>query len=476
MGFSEYADYDGIGLAELVRKGEVTPIELVEACVERIEKHNHTLNAVIYRMDQLAREVSQRALPDGPFKGVPFLLKDILATYKGVPTTSGSRALKNLVFPVDSELVARYKRAGLIAVGKTNASEFGLVSVTEPILYGPTHNPWDTERTPGGSSGGSAAAVAAGIVPFAHGNDGGGSIRIPAACCGLVGLKPTRARNPLGPLFGDLLNGFVCEHVLTRTVRDSAAVLDATAGPDIGDPYWAPPPKGRFIDATCNDPGQLLIAYTTTDSAGETLHLDAVAAANRAASLCESLGHKVEEYTPQSNPEEIRRAFAKVWCSGAANSVDSYAAMLGIAPSEEVFEPLTLAMAEEGRTVSASDYLGAIFILQMFSREIARTFEKFDIWLAPTLGEPPLKTGTIDIRSRDIKKQFSIMEKFQPYTAIFNATGQPAVSLPLYWTKEKLPLGVQFAGRFGAEETLLSLAAQLERAAPWKDKHPPIWG
>ncbi len=476
MRFAEYSSYDGMGLAELVRKGEVTAAELVEACIDRIEKHNEKLNAVVYRMDEVARELAAGELPDGPFKGVPFLLKDLLGYYKGVPITSGSRAFRDQISPVDSELVARFKRGGLVTVGKTNTPEFGLISVTKPLLFGPARNPWDLSRTPGGSSGGSAAAVAAGIVPFAHGNDGGGSIRIPSACCGLVGLKPTRARNPMGPLYGDMMSGLVCEHVLTRSVRDTAAVLDITAGPDDGDPYWAPPPKGKFLDAVAREPGQLRIAFSTTELDGKPMHPDAVAAVERAASLCESIGHVVEEGMPKIDYRVFSLAWGGLWAGGAAGSVTSAERFFGITPSEDVFEPLTLAFAEAGDQVSAADYMSGVFLIQMVSREVAKFFRTHDVWMAPTLGRPPLDIGAVDVCSRDLDKLIPIMHDFHPCTAIANGTGQPAISLPLYWTAENLPMGVQFAGRFGDEETLLSLAAQLEQAAPWADKHPPIWG
>ncbi len=478
MKFPEYSSYDGLGLAELVRKKQVTPLELVEACIERIEKHDPTLNAVVVRMDEMAREAAKGVVPEGAFRGVPYLLKDLLTSHAGVTTTSACRAVRdaNFVSPRDSELVARYKRAGLICVGKTSCSELGLLNSTESQLYGPTRNPWHTERTPGGSSGGSGAAVAAGIVPIAHGNDIGGSIRIPAACCGLVGLKPTRARNPLGPAFGDVANGLVHEHVLTRTVRDSAAVLDATAGPALGDPYWAPPPKGRFLEAVARHPGQLRIAYSSTSLRDEALHDDCIAAVEAAARLCQDLGHAVEQAGPQLDMDVYANCFGVMFLSNVATTMAALEESLGIKPSEQGFEPFTLATVELGQTISAAVYLRAVTGLQAIAREVAQFFDSYDVWLSPTLGRPPIPFGHLDIRSRDFMAQMKRMLSFAPLCHLANATGQPAISLPLHWNQEGLPIGLHFTGRFGDEETLLSLSAQLEQAAPWKDKRPPIWG
>ena len=386
----------------------------------------------------------------------------------------GSSFLSDYVSDHDTELVARYKRAGLIILGKTNTPEFGLTVTTEPRLFGPSRNPWNTTRTTGGSSGGSAAAVAAGIVPMAHGNDGGGSIRIPASCCGLVGLKPTRARNPLGPEVGDLLNGLVAEHALTRSVRDSAALLDATAGPDLGDPYWAPPPERPFLQEVGADPGQLRIAFTTQTPTGTTLHPDCVAAVKDAAALCADLGHQVVEASPPVNGQMLTQMFTSVWSAGCALNIDAMAFLTRHAATEDQFEPLTWALAKAGRSVTAPAYLMAVALMQMMARGIARFFVDHDVWLTPTLGEPPVPLGTFDSTPEDPLRGFTRAGEFVPFTPIINVTGQPAISLPLYWNAERLPIGTHFVGRFGDEATLFRLAAQLEQARPWADRRPPV--
>ena len=316
--FDDLAFLDATAQAELVRRKEVQAIELVEAAIERIERLNPELNAVVTKMYEQAHAVATGELPDGPFAGVPFLLKDLGAPYDGVRMTLGTNLLRDFVPSHDSEFVARLKRAGLIILGKSNTPEFGLLPTTEPHLFGPCRNPWDTNRTTGGSSGGSAAAVAAGLVPMAHANDGGGSIRIPASCCGLFGLKPTRARNPLGPDFGDLMSGLVIDHAVTRSVRDSAALLDATSGPDVGDPYWAPPPERPFLQEVGADPGRLRIASTTTAATGVPVHADCVSAVRDAVALCADLGHEVVEAAPTVPGELVAQAFMTVWSVGCA--------------------------------------------------------------------------------------------------------------------------------------------------------------
>jgi len=332
-----------------VRRREVKPIELVDAAIERIERLNPTINAVVTPMYEQARAAASGKLPDGPFNGVPYLLKDIFAAYAGVRMTSGSSFLRDFVPDHDSEFVARLKRAGLIILGKTNLPEFAFVPTTEPLLFGPSRNPWNTDYTTGGSSGGSAAAVAAGLVPAAHGNDGGGSIRIPASCCGVFGLKPTRARTPAGPDYGDVLSGLAIDHALTRSVRDSAALLDATAGPDIGDPYWAPPPARPFLQEVGADPGRLRIAFTTEAFTGGAVHADCVSAVREAAALCADLGHEVVEASPAIVGEMVVQPFITVWAAGAAMSVDGYAFLTGRTATPDQFEPLTWALCESGR-------------------------------------------------------------------------------------------------------------------------------
>jgi amidase len=481
MPFAEYAAYDGLGLAELVAKGAVTPSELVEEAIARIERHNPTLNAVIYKMYDQARATAAAHTAargrgaTGAFLGVPFLLKDILGNYAGVPTTSGCRFMTGVPAARDDTLVARYKTAGLIALGKTNAPECGILPTTEPVLYGPACNPWNTAYSTGGSSGGSAAAVAAGIVPLAHANDGGGSIRIPAACCALVGLKPTRARNPMGPDIGDFAGGLAVEHIVSRTVRDSAAVLDCTHGHETGDPYYAPPVTRPFLDEVHTTPGRLRIAFTGRTLGGTPLHPECAAAVTSTARLLEELGHTVEEAAPAIDHGTLTAAFLAVFTSAHAAVIDGFAMLHGRVPTEADFEGLTWGLYQQGRQLTATQYHLSVFMLQMAAREIGRFHLAYDCWLTSTLGAPPIKNGVIDLQERDPVKALAPLLEYVPFTPIQNATGQPAISLPLHWTPEGLPIGVMLTGRFGDEATLFRLAAQLERARPWKDRQPAVW-
>lgn len=466
---------DATALADLIRRREVTPLELVDDAIERIERVNPKLNAVVTPMFAEARRAANGELPDGPFRGVPFLLKDLTAAYAGVPMSFGSSYLRDFIPNHDTELVVRHKKAGLIVVGKTNTPEFGIMPTTEPRLFGATRNPWDVSRTPGGSSGGSAAAVAAGLVPMAHANDGGGSIRIPASCCGLFGLKPTRARNPLGPDYGDIFGGFVAEHAVTRSVRDSAALLDATSGPQAGDPYAAPPPARPFLSEVGADPGRLRIGFITKGITTGTAHPDCVAAVEDAARLCEGLGHHVEETSLSSiNGQMLTDAFMTVWAAGNAAMADSLSYAVGRKHTPEEMEPATNVLIEMGRRRTAPEYLIAIQMLQVFSRRVAALFEGFDVLLTPTLGEPPLPLGSFDSTPENPLAGMQRAVQFVPFTPLFNATGQPAMSVPLYWNSEGLPIGTHFVGRFGDEATLFRLASQLETARPWKDRHPAV--
>ncbi len=464
----DFAWMDATAQAELVRKKEVKPIELVEAAIARIEKLNPTLNAVVTPMFEIARIAATETLPDGPFTGVPYLLKDLLGAYSGVRMTLGSKFLKDFVQDHDSELVVRLKRAGLVIVGRTNTPEFGLLPTTEPLLFGPCRNPWNAEHTPGGSSGGSAAAVAAGMVPMAHGNDGGGSIRIPASCCGLFGLKPTRGRNPLGPDFGDLMSGLVAEHALTRSVRDSAALLDATAGPDVGDPYWAPPPARPYFQEMSADPGRLKIALSIRTAADVAVHTDCVQAVEETARLCAELGHEVEEAALPLNAEILTHAFVVMWTAGMASTLK----MLGA--TREQVEPLSWALKEMSDQFSAADYILAVQTLQGAGREVARFFENYDVVLTPTLAEPPLPLGSFDALPDNPLHGFTRSALFACFTPVCNMTGQPAMSVPLFWNADNLPVGSHFIGRFGDEATLFRLAAQLEEARPWAGRRPAI--
>jgi len=494
-GFGDYDKYDGLGLAELVRKREVKPSELVEEAIGRIEKLNPQLNVVIYKMYDLARKVADGDLPDGPFKGVPFLMKDVLMAYAGVPLTNGSRFLKNYIPDHDSELVKRFKAAGMIVLGKTNTPEFGLVPITEPELFGPTSNPWDLTRTPGGSSGGSAAAVAARLVPLAHGSDGGGSIRIPASCCGVFGLKPTRGRNPIGPDFGESWRGLVCDHVLTRSVRDSAAILDATAGPDVGALYYAAPPARPFLSEVSTDPGKLRIAFTSEPFLGAIVDKDCVKGLDITVKLCQDLGHEVVEATPPIDGKAFARAFLTIVCVETRATIEEAEVLLSREASFKDFEPSTWVLALLGKRCRAPELSKSLNLVQLTARQIGEFFEKYDVLLTPTLAMPPLVTGSLQPKgSRLVAMKLlgrlnagrlintlsgidALAEhvfEFTPYTPLFNVTGQPAMSVPLYWNDRGLPIGMQFVGRHGNEATLFRLAGQLEKARPWSERIPPI--
>ena len=466
---------DATAQAALVREKSVHPLELVEAAIARIGSLNPKLNAVVTPMFDRARAEASVALADGPFTGVPFLLKDLVAEYAGVRFTEGSAFLDGHYTPEsDSELTRRLRRAGLVVIGKTNTPELGILPTTEPRLFGPTRNPWNLGRTPGGSSGGSAAAVAAGLVAMAHGNDGGGSIRIPASCCGLFGLKPTRGRNPLGPIYGDIFSGLVVEHAVTRSVRDSAALLDATAGADLGDPYAAPPPARPYLEEINRQPGFLRVAFTSRAATGVPVHADCVRAVEDAAKLCEDLGHDVTEATLDLEGDAISQAFIAVWSAGTAWSIDDWARRTGQTPSADRFEPLTWALYEMGNRRRAADYLLAVQDLQRVARKVAQFFVQYDVWLSPTLAEPPLPLGSFDPTPDNPMQGIFRAAQFVPFTPIFNATGQPAMSVPLSWNQENLPIGVQFAGRFGDEATLFRLAVQLEQARPWAGRWPTL--
>ncbi len=475
MPIADYARYDGLGLAKLVHKKEVKPVELVDAAVARIERHNPALNAVVWTMFERARDMAKKKLPYGPFKGVPFLLKDIMGHMEGVPNRDGTRLTPDMPSPITCDLVQRYLAGGLIPLGKTNVPEFGLVPTTESKLYGPAHNPWNPAHSTGGSSGGSAAAVASGMVPMAHANDGGGSIRIPASACGLVGLKPTRARNPMGPFVGDVMSGLAAEHIVCKTVRDSAAMLDVTAGPGSGDPYFAPAGPKSWLAASRKAPGKLRIAVATTRLDGRPFHPEVTAATLAAAKLCRQLGHRVEEASPDVSQDQMIGAFMALWTGGLAMQVDMLSAMTGTKPGAKTLEGLTLGLYEAGKSVSASQYLAAVLQIQTLARTVAAWHDRYDIWITPVLATPPIPLGTIDFKERDPMKGFAPIIDYVPFTALQNATGQPAISLPLHMTADGLPVGVQFVGRLGAEALLLQLARTIEKAAPWKHRHPSIW-
>ena len=469
---------DATGQADLVRRKEISAAELVDEAIARIEKLNPHLNAVIHELFDRARvEASEEPgpLPDGPFRGVPFLLKDLGAELAGTPFNEGLEFSGDYRSSVTQELTRRYMRAGFVICGKTNTPELGILPTTEPRRFGAARNPWNTEHSTGGSSGGSAAAVASGMVPAAHANDGGGSIRIPASCCGLVGLKPTRARNSLAPNYGDLMGGLVCEHVVTRSVRDSAAILDATAGPVPGDPYWAPPPRGpSFAAAAAAAPSPLRIAVMTDSPSGSDVHPDCIEATRAAAALCESLGHRVDEASLDVDGDAFVANFINQWAASNAWAIADWEVRLGRPVTEPELEPLSWALIGLGRSLDAGQYLVAVQNLQKISRQIADAFEGFDVLLTPTLGEPPAPLGTFDSPPGEPLAGLFRAAAYVPFTPPFNVTGQPGISLPLHWNEAGLPIGVQFVGRFGDEETLLSLAGQLEQAAPWAGRRPPV--
>jgi amidase len=473
QGFPEYVEHDGLGLAELIRSGQVSPLEVLEAAIERIERLNPHLNAVVTKVYDEARAEAQGLDPDAAFAGVPFLLKDLGGAQAGVPLSAGSRFFAHAAAPADAEIVRRHRRAGLMILGRTNTPEFGLNASTEPVLFGPTRNPYDPSRTSGGSSGGSAAAVAARMVPLAHASDGGGSIRIPAACCGLFGLKTTRNRNTLAPYAGESLAGCSVEHVVSRSVRDSAAALDATAGPAPGDPYYAPPPARPFLDEVGTPPGRLRIAFTTRTFNGLAAHVDCSAATEAAARLCEELGHRVEEAAPSYDVEGLDANYQRVFAVGAAANIALRARALGKEIDPAGFERVTWATIELGRSIRAPDYVMMVNRLHGISREIALFFESYDVLLTPTLAEPPVELGVLDMMSEDFAAYTERLWRFSPFTYAFNVTGQPAMSVPLSWNAAGLPIGVHFVGRYGDEATLFWLAGQLEQARPWADRRPP---
>ena len=467
---NDYDAYDGLGLAALVREGETTPTELLDAALQRIDLLNPALNAVVTPLADAARAQIVAGLPEGPFRGVPFLVKELVASVAGSATTASSRLYEHQMPAADSEIVARFRRAGLVIVGKTNSPEFGLSPTTESLLYGVTHNPWRLDRAPGGSSGGSAAAVAAGMVPLAHATDGGGSIRIPASACGLFGLKPTRARISAGPEGGEGLSGFAIQHVVSRSVRDSAALLDATAGPLPGDPYAAAAPLRPWLDEVSSAPGRLRIAYARSAPNGVPVHPDCVAAVEDAARLCEALGHEVAEASPDFDAQALQRGFITVF--GAHTMANMARATGGPLPERHLVEPLSYAIAERARKLSAAEFIVTLHGLHRESRRIAAFFERHDLWLTPTLAQPPLALGHFDIESGDVDRWVARLVAFVPFTYPFNVTGQPAASVPLHWSPDGLPIGCQFVARYGDEALLFRIAAQLERARPWFDRRP----
>ena len=495
MTFAEYDQLDALAQADLVRRGQLTAAELCAAAVARAEAVNPTLNAVVLPLYAEARARAAAGLPAGPLGGVPFLLKDFGARYAGVAHSSGSRALHNFVPTKDSALVTRWQAAGLNIMGKTNTPEFALMGVTEPALFGPARNPWNLGHTPGGSSGGAAAAVAAGIAPVAGAGDGGGSIRIPAACCGLFGLKPSRGRVPTGPEQGEKWQGAAVEHVLTRSVRDSAALLDATLGPDPGALYFLPPPARPYLNEVSRPPGRLRIGFSLGHPLGKPLHPECATAVREAAALLESLGHHVEEVPLPFDGQAVARAFLMLYFGETGANIAALSQHLGRPARPADVEPTTWLLGLLGRTYSAADFAAARHTWNNNARRFGRFHQTYDLLLTPTLAVPPVRIGELQpkpteqlllklvntfglgglIRRSGIVEQLAeqSLEK-TPYTQVANLTGQPAMSVPLHWTADGLPCGVQFIAPLGAEDVLLRVAGQLEQARPWFDKRPAL--
>ena len=472
----DYSDYDGLGLAELVRKRQVTPAELVEAAIERIERHNPTLNAVVYKGYDDARKQATSDLPAGPFRGVPFLIKDLAMPVAGWPRTSGSKFARDLVDAQDGGLTARYRASGVIPLGKTNTPEYGITGTTESALLGPCRNPWNPGHIAGGSSGGSASAVAAGIVPMAHASDGLGSIRIPAACCGLVGLKVTRDRNPNLPDGYDYALGNVVDHVVSRTVRDSAAMLDATGWPEPGSPY-PPPPKARpYMDEVAASPGKMRIAWSAETPNGRPIHEEIQAALEQTADLLKGLGHEVVE---RGLGIDYRALYASRGAAGAANfaaGMGRLIELVGREPEPDELEPLTWASLKVGRRQTGAEVMHSLQETRMLNRKTLAAFEDIDVYLCPVMGEPPPEIGFIDAVNLEPREVSRRQDRVFPYTPPFNFSGQPSISLPLAQSRSGLPIGMMFTAKYADEASLFRLAAQLEKEAPWAQRRPPLWG
>jgi amidase len=469
---AEYDQYDGLGLAELIAKRQVTPLELLNAVRQRVEALNPKFNAFCALFFDRAEAQLKNGLGAGPFRGVPFALKDLGVHLAGVPTTFGSWVYKNYVPDLDSTLVERYKRAGLVIFGKTATPEFGLTTTTESVLFGLTRNPWNLERTSGGSSGGASAAVSSRMLPMAHGSDGGGSIRIPASCCGLFGMKPTRGRVPLGPTQFESWNGCSHHHALTISVRDSAALLDATAGAELGSPFFVSPPARPFLQESGADPGKLRVALVIEATNGAPLDPECRKAVLEAAKLCESLGHKVEEVKLPLDDAVMRAAFMSILQVSLARTLDDAAKPLGRAVTEKDVEPITWVIAQAGKAVSSVVYSRAIATIHQVGLTVAKFMQRYDVILNPTLAKPPVALGTLSLSRGDLSGYIKDVGEFSPNTALYNVTGQPSMSVPLHWTPEGLPVGAMFSARFGEDAALFRLAAQLEKAKPWAGRRP----
>ncbi|WP_018927887.1 amidase [Pseudomonas umsongensis] len=467
---------DATGLAAWVRRGEVQPVELVDAVIERLERVEPQLNAVAERLYDKAREAAlEPQVRDGLFAGVPTLIKDLFAPVQGAAMTNGSLALGGARADFESEVVIRLRRAGCLIVGTSTAPEFGTSYSTESTRFGATRNPWNTEHSAGGSSGGAAALVAARVVPFAHGNDGGGSLRVPASCCGVFGLKPSRGLLPSGPMIGEGWAGMGTNHCITLSVRDSAALLDATAGIDLGAPYAAPLSAQLYVTAVHQTPRPMRIALVEQIGSWPT-STQSLEAVRQAASLCESLGHRVEPARlPVVLPEFLDQVFTIIGAS-TRNYVDLLGQLRGAPVQPEELEARTRIILRDKGGVSGAQYAAAVEWIHALGRQLALFMQDYDLILSPTLTREPVPIGELDLRDDRLSLD-ELIERFHsysPFTALFNASGQPAMSVPLHWSPQGLPMGAHFAGRFGEEATLLSLAAQLEQAQPWRQRVPPV--
>lgn len=475
---------DAVAQAELVKNGEVSPKELTEAAIERIEKTNGELNAVITPLYEKALKTASSDLPDGPFKGVPFLLKDLDVFSTGDPYYCGMKLLKDLNWVADHDtyVVQKIKDAGFVILGKTNCPELGLTVTTEPVSYGPSRNPWDVTHSTGGSSGGSAAAVASGMVPAAHASDGGGSIRVPASECGVVGLKPSRARVSCGPDYGEWWHGFVTSGCVSKTVRDTAAILDVISGPMPGDPYAAPTPLRPFAEEVGADPGKLRFGILTSYPGGlGTLHPDCVKAVEAAGRELESLGHTVEISHPAALDEVQERAdnFVTAILPWVKVSLDEWSTVLGREITPDNVEAWTYSFYEMAKGITGSSYVEAMIRLQQYVRRMAEWWAGgFDVLVTPTIASPPPKLGELNVTYESSPEEIEVILdkvlKLTPFSAPFNISGQPSMSLPLYQSEDNLPIGVQFTGAYGRDDLLIRVAAQLEKAMPWADRRPPV--
>jgi amidase len=472
--FQEYARYDGLGLAELVKRKEVTAKEVLDAAWREIDRLNPALNAIVTSMRERAAADIAAGLPSGPLEGVPIVFKDEYLFDRGFPCDFSSRLGHGTAMPHDSTLVRRYREAGLVITAKANLPEFGASVTTEPVAKGRTNNPWDLARTVGGSSGGSAAAVASGMVPVAYANDGAGSIRIPASCTGCFGLKPTRGRTPTGPVDNEYWNGLVIQHAITRTVRDSAALLDASEGWEPGSLYPAPPKPRSYLSEVSTPPGRLRIAVSTTSPAGTDIDPACVEATLAAAKLCADLGHEVVEAGPSYDGEKLAHHIADLLAIHLAYGIDALAAHHGRLASPDIIEHAHYQLAERGRMLPATAMLAALQHFGAVAREVAPFFESHDVWLTPTLGSPPVPHGHITTNDPDWRRYVERYFAFIPFTPLANVTGSPSMTLPLHHDATGLPIGVMFTGRFGDEGLLFRLAGQIEAAAPWIHRKPPI--